>query len=77
MGWKAKGLNSRGCEIFRAIQTNPKSQPDSCTMVTGSLPEVKLLEHGADHPPLSRAELQIGLSYTFASTLLLRRYIMG
>jgi len=64
-------------EILCAIQTNPKSNPDSCTMVTGSLLEVKLLEHGAGHSPPSSAGLQIGLSYTFASTLFLHRSIMG
>jgi len=46
-------------------------------MVNGSLLGVKLLEHGADHPPPSSAGLQKGLSYTFASPLFLSRYIMG
>ena len=36
-------------------QTGPGAHPASCTMVTGSFPEVKRSRRGSDHPPPSSA----------------------
>jgi len=40
------------------FQTGPGAYPASYTMGTGSLPGVKWLGRGADHPPLSKAEVK-------------------
>jgi hypothetical protein len=33
------------------VQTGPEAHPASCTMGTGSVPEVKRPVRGVDHPP--------------------------
>jgi hypothetical protein len=38
------------------VQTGPEAHPATCTMGTGSFPEVKRPERGADQPPPSSAE---------------------
>jgi hypothetical protein len=38
--------------FFAPVQTSPGAHPASCTMDTGSFPEVKRPGRGADHPPL-------------------------
>jgi hypothetical protein len=40
------------------VQTGPRAHPASYTMGTGSLPGVKRLGRGIDHPPLSSAEVK-------------------
>jgi hypothetical protein len=50
--------NSDGVRCFAHVQTAPGAHPASCTMGTGSFPEVKLPGRGADHPPLSSAEVE-------------------
>jgi hypothetical protein len=44
-----------GARFSASIQTGPEAHPVSCTMGTGSFPEVKWLGRGADHPPPSSA----------------------
>jgi hypothetical protein len=63
-------------EIYRAVQTCPKVQPTSCTMGTGSFPEIKRPERGADHPTPSEG-LRMCWSYTSASPLCLDRHVIG
>jgi hypothetical protein len=41
-----------GAKFFAHVQTGPGGHPASCTMGTGSFPEVKRPGRGADHPPL-------------------------
>jgi hypothetical protein len=43
--------------FFAHVQTGPGAHPASSTMCTGSLPGVKRLGPGADHPPPSSAEV--------------------
>ena len=43
------------------VQIGPRAHPVSRTMGTGSLPGVKWLGRGADHPPPSSAEVANGL----------------
>jgi hypothetical protein len=40
------------------VQTGPGAHPTSCTMVTGSFPEVKRSGRGVDHSPQSRANVK-------------------
>jgi hypothetical protein len=44
-----------GTPIF--VQTGPGAHPASCTMGTGSFPEVKRLGHAVDRPSLPSAEV--------------------
>jgi hypothetical protein len=43
--------------FFERVQTGSGAHPASCTMCTGSFPGVKRPGRGADHPPLSSAEV--------------------
>jgi hypothetical protein len=45
-------------KFFARVQTGPSVHPVSCTMGTGSFLGVKRLGRGADHPPLSSAEIK-------------------
>jgi hypothetical protein len=47
-----------GARFFAQVQTGPEAHPASCTMGTGSFPGVKRPGRGADHPPLSSAEVK-------------------
>jgi hypothetical protein len=47
-----------GTRFFAHVQTGPVSQPASCTMGTGSFPEVKRPGRGADHLPRPNAEVE-------------------
>jgi len=40
-----------GLRFTVPVQTGPGAHPASCTMGTGSLPEVKWWGHGVGHPP--------------------------
>ena len=51
-------MQSRWGRDFPSVQTGPGAHPASCTMVTGSFPEVKQPGRGVDHPPLSSAEVK-------------------
>jgi hypothetical protein len=53
-----------GARFFAHVQTDSGAHPASCTMDTGSFPEVKRPQHGADHPPPSSAEVENEWSYT-------------
>ena len=48
-------------------RTGPGSHPASCTMVTGSFPEVKRPGRGVDHPPSSSAEDEEGVELYLCS----------
>jgi hypothetical protein len=53
------GMESRwGAKFSAPIQTDPGAHPASCTMGTGSFPEVKRPGRGVDHPPPSSAEVK-------------------
>ena len=43
-----------GARFSPPVQTGPGANPASCTMGTGSFPEAKRPERGADHPPPSK-----------------------
>ena len=58
MKWTVRGSNLGGVEISAPIQTSPGAHPDSYTMGTGSLPEVKRPGRGVDQPPPSSAEVE-------------------
>jgi hypothetical protein len=47
-----------GVRFFAHVQTGPGAHPVSCTMGTGSFPEVKRPGRGADHPPPSSVEVE-------------------
>jgi hypothetical protein len=47
-----------GARFFANVQTGPGAHPASCTMGTGSFPEVKRPERGADHPPRPSAKVE-------------------
>jgi len=47
-----------GARISAPVQTGPGAQPASYTIDTGSFPGGKLLGSGANHPPLSTAEVK-------------------
>jgi hypothetical protein len=49
-----------GARFFAQVQTGPGAYPAFYTMGTGSFPGVKRPERGADHPPLSSAEVKKG-----------------
>jgi hypothetical protein len=40
-GWTVRGSNPGVSEIFRTVQIGPGADPASCTMGTGSSPDVK------------------------------------
>jgi hypothetical protein len=61
-----------GATFFAHVQTSPGAHPASCTKGTGSFPGVKRPRRGADHPPLSSAEVTNESSYTSAPPLGLR-----
>ena len=51
-GWTVRGSNPGGSEIFHSRPDRPwGAHPASCTMGTGSLPEVRWPGRGVDHPP--------------------------
>jgi hypothetical protein len=52
------GLYGPVIEFFAHVQTGPGALPTSFTMGTGSFPGVKRPGRGADHPPISSAEVQ-------------------
>jgi hypothetical protein len=53
------GIESRwGARFFAHVQTGSGAHPASCTMGTGSFPEVKRPGLPADHPPPSSAEVE-------------------
>jgi hypothetical protein len=56
-GWKVRGSNPGGGEIFLLIQTGSEAHPASCTMGTGAFPGVKAAGRGVDHAHLSGAEV--------------------
>ena len=41
MEWKVRESNSVGGDVFRAVQTGPKTLPDSGMIGAGYVPEVK------------------------------------
>ena len=41
------------------VETGTGAHPSTYAVGTGSFPEVKQPEHGADHPPRSSAEVRI------------------
>jgi len=68
--WTVRGSNpGRGARFFASVQTGLGAHPNSYTMGTGSLPEVKRPGRGVDHPPLLARRLKKEYSYT--STLLM------
>jgi hypothetical protein len=64
-------------EISRVFQTGLEGHPASCTMGTGSFPEVIRSKLDADHPTPSRAGLLVGCSYISAFPVCLHRYVVG
>jgi hypothetical protein len=76
-GWKVRGSNSGGDEIFAHVQTGPDVHPASCTMGTGSFPGVKRPGRGADYPPPSSAEVKKEQSYTSTHPLGHLRPVIG
>jgi hypothetical protein len=57
-GLDGPGIGSRwGARFLLHVQTGPRAHPAYCTMGTGSFPGVKRPGPGADHPPLSSAEV--------------------
>jgi hypothetical protein len=57
-GWTVRGSNPGRVEIFTPVQIDPGAHQASYTMGTGSFPGVKRPGRGADHPPLSSAEVK-------------------
>jgi hypothetical protein len=57
-GWTVGDRILVGARFFVPVQTGPGTHPASCTMGTGSFPGVKWPGRGADHPPLSSAEVK-------------------
>ena len=55
-GWKVRGSNVGGGEIFNNVQTGPGAHTVSCIMGTWSFPLVKRPGRGVDHPPTSSSE---------------------
>jgi hypothetical protein len=53
-GWMVWGWNPCGGEIFCTCPDQPGAHPASCTMGTGSFPEVKQPGHDTDHTPFYR-----------------------
>ena len=49
-----------GARFSAPVQTGPGDQPASCTMGTGSFPEVKRPGSGADNPPHLAPRLKKG-----------------
>ena len=47
-----------GLRFSAPVQTGPGAHPASCTMGTGLFPRVKRTARGANHPPLSSAEVK-------------------
>jgi hypothetical protein len=47
-----------GARYFAHVQTGPEAYPTSCTMGTGSFPEVKRPGRGVDHP---RSQVRVEL----------------
>jgi len=47
-----------GARFSPPVETDFETHPASCTIGTGSFPEVKRPGRVADHPPLSRAEVK-------------------
>jgi len=47
-----------GARFSAPVRTGPGAHPASYTMGTGSFPGVKLLGHGIEHPPPSRAKVE-------------------
>jgi hypothetical protein len=66
-----------GATFFAHVQIDPGAHPASCTMGTGSFPEVKRPGRGADHPPPSSAEVEKGYSYTSIHPLGQFKPVMG
>jgi hypothetical protein len=52
------GFESRWGRDFRTRPDWPWGPPSPCIMGTGSFPVVKRTGRGADHPPLSSAEVK-------------------
>ena len=58
-GLDGPGIESRlGARFSASVQTGPGAHPTSYTMGTGSVPGVKRLERGVDHPPLSSVKVK-------------------
>ena len=47
-----------GARFSVPVQTGPRAHPASCTVGTGSYPEVERSGRGVDHPPPSSAEVK-------------------
>ena len=58
-GLDGPGIESRweGARFSAPVQTGPGAHLASCTVGTGSFPEVKRPGRGADHPPHLSAEI--------------------
>jgi hypothetical protein len=50
-----------GARFSAPVLAGPMAYPASCTMGTGSFPGVKRTGRGFDHPPLSSAEVKVGV----------------
>ena len=69
-GWKVRGSNPGGDEIFRTHPDRPWGPP--CLLYNGyrvSFPGVKRPGHGVDHPP--HLALRLKKEYSYSSTPLL------
>jgi len=58
MGWKVRGLNTGGGEVFAHVQNGPGAHTPSCTIGAGSFPRAKRPELCVDHPSPSSAEVE-------------------
>jgi hypothetical protein len=60
-GYRLDGRGDRnpvGSKFSAPVQTGPGAYPTSCTMGSGSFPEVKGSGRGGDHPPPSSGEVE-------------------
>ena len=57
-GWTVRGSNPDGARFSVPVQTVPGAHSAPYTMGTGSLPGVKQLGCGVDHPPPPGAEVK-------------------
>ena len=58
MGWRSRDRIPVGARFSALVHTGPGAHPASFTMGTGSLPGVKHLGRGVNHPPQSSAEVK-------------------
>lgn len=78
--WTVQGSNFIGARIYARVQSGPGADPASCTVSTGTFPEVKRPMRGVNHahhlvPRLKKVRSYTSTTfYSFHSKVLLRSY---